>query len=79
MHLAAVEEMRNRLAERVRTWRVDAERVTETDTAFLAFGARDDQSVVLKVVRTGADEWHAGQILAAFEGRGAARGVLPAR
>jgi streptomycin 6-kinase len=52
---------------------VEVERVSETTTALLAVGVRDHQPVVLKVVKDGADEWRAGEVLAAFDGQGAAR------
>ena len=53
--------MRDRFAERVAAWRIEVERVSETTTALLAFGVRDHQPVVLKVVKDGADEWRAGE------------------
>ena len=44
-----------------------------TDSSLLAFGSRDSQSVVLKVLRNEGDEWRSGAILEAFEGRGVPR------
>ena len=39
----------------------------------IAFGSRDHQEVVLKVVKQPGDEWHSGEILAAFDGNGFVR------
>ncbi len=66
-------ELRKRFEERVRTWRVDVDHVTETDTSIIAFGKRDKQPVVLKVIKNYGDEWRAGEILDAFDGRGMVR------
>ena len=44
-----------------------------TDSSLLAFGSRDGQSVVLKVLRNEGDEWRSGAILEAFDGRGMSR------
>lgn len=56
-----------------RRWGVTVESTLDTQSALLAFGTRDDRAVVLKVVRAPGDEWHAGEILAAFGGEGTAR------
>lgn len=53
--------------------RVVVERVLKTDGAVLAFGRRDGQSVVLKLAKPQGDEWRAGAVLSAFDGRGAVR------
>lgn len=47
--------------------------VEETETSFVVFGSRRGQPVVLKVQKKESDEWQAGRILEAFEGRGVAR------
>lgn len=44
----------------------------ETASSVIAFGTRDGQSVVLKVIKQPGDEWRSGEILAAFDGHGAA-------
>ena len=44
----------------------------ETESSVIAFGRRDDRRVVLKVVKRRGDEWHSGEVLRAFDGRGAA-------
>jgi streptomycin 6-kinase len=66
-------ELRNRVDERIAAWRIVVERVTETESSVLVFGERDTQPVVLKVLKSAGDEWRAGGILDAFEGRGTVR------
>jgi streptomycin 6-kinase len=62
-----------RFVERVRAWHVVVDEIVETATSRIAYGRRDDAPVVLKLVRTQGDEWHAGEVLAAFGGRGVVR------
>lgn len=62
-----------RLDERVRSWRVVVEDTFETATSLIAYGRRDDDPVVLKLVKSPGDEWHAGSVLHAFGGRGVVR------
>lgn len=57
----------------VRARRLVVERVLETDGSVLAFGRGDGRSVVLKLAKRQGDEWKAGAVLAAFDGRGAVR------
>ncbi|MDX6289164.1 MAG: streptomycin 6-kinase [Blastocatellia bacterium] len=52
----------------------------ETESSVIALGARDvdgagsrKQDVVLKVVKQPGDEWHSGEVLATFNGRGVVR------
>jgi streptomycin 6-kinase len=45
----------------------------ETATSSVAFGRRGSVSVVLKVLRRPGDEWGAGGIIQAFDGRGMVR------
>lgn len=52
----------------------------ETESSLIAFGARDGegagsckQEVVLKIVKQPGDEWHSGEVLATFNGRGVVR------
>jgi streptomycin 6-kinase len=63
----------NRIHEHARAWRVDIEDILETETSLIAFGSRDHQPVVLKVVKRPGDEWHSGEILQAFAGHGFVR------
>ncbi len=67
--------MRGRLEERIRAWRVAVDRVVETETSLLAFGHRDRQAVVLKLIRTAGEEWRSGHVLEAFGGRGVVRAL----
>jgi streptomycin 6-kinase len=69
----ATRELRSRVEDRIRAWRVDVERGLETANSFVAFGRRDGQPVTLKVVKNHGDEWRAGEILDAFEGKGVVR------
>lgn len=62
-----------RLEERARSWRVVVEETFETATSLIAHGHRDDDPVVLKLVKSPGDEWHAGGVLHAFGGRGVVR------
>jgi streptomycin 6-kinase len=65
--------LRDRLDERITAWRMSVEETRETESSIIAFGHRDDQPVVLKIVRHPGDEWRSGEVLAAFAGKGTAR------
>jgi streptomycin 6-kinase len=52
---------------------VVVERTWETETSLIAFGSRNSQAVVLKVVRSQGDEWRSGEITDAFDGKGVVR------
>ena len=54
-------------------WRVELDESFETPSSIIAYGRRSGQRVVLKVVKRPNDEWHAGDALAAFDGRGVVR------
>jgi streptomycin 6-kinase len=69
----ATRELRSRVEDRIRAWRVVVERGSETASSFVAFGRRDGQPVTLKVVKNRGDEWRSGEILEAFEGKGVVR------
>ena len=56
-----------------REWGVVVEDIIETNSSVIAFGARDNQAVVLKVIKQTGDEWHSGEILKAFAGNGVVR------
>jgi streptomycin 6-kinase len=64
------DELKARIAERVKAWGVRAERAVATETSALVFGTRDGKPVVVKVARGAGDEWRSGEITAAFGGRG---------
>jgi streptomycin 6-kinase len=71
--MAPLKAMSERVEERVCDWGVVVRDTLETQSSFIAFGKRGDQSVVLKVIRQPGDEWRCGEVLAAFGGSGAAR------
>ena len=64
---------RARVDDLVRTWGLTVDRTSETESSILAFGARGRQPVVLKVLKREGDEWHSGDVLEAFGGRGVVR------
>ena len=49
------------------------EETLETRSSVIAFGARDNQAVVLKVIKQMGDEWYSGEILKALDGNGVVR------
>jgi streptomycin 6-kinase len=49
--------------------------ILETTSSLIAFGTRGDDGVVLKVVKRRGDEWHAGRVIRAFDGRGIVRAL----
>ena len=71
--MAPLKAMSERVEELVRDWDVVVQDTLETQTSFIAFGKRGDQSVVLKVIRQPGDEWRCGEVSAAFGGSGMAR------
>ena len=66
-------DLQQRITRHLRNWSVQVEYTSETETSVLLFGHRAAQPVVLKVLRKPGDEWHSGEVLAAFGGRGVAR------
>jgi streptomycin 6-kinase len=71
--VAPLKAMSERVEERVCDWGVVVQDTLETQSSFMAFGKRGDQSVVLKLIRQPGDEWRCGEVLAAFCGSGTAR------
>lgn len=61
------------MEERVRAWGVNVETFVETESSVLAFGHRNQQPVVVKVIKKSGDEWFSGSVLEAFDGRGVVR------
>ena len=59
-----------RLASLARRWRVTVVHSFETPTSVIAFGQRAERAVVLKLVKQPGDEWHSGEVLRAFNGKG---------
>ena len=66
-------DLRDRVQHHALAWRVEVEDVFETETSAIAFVSRAGQALVLKVVKRPCDEWHSGEVLAAFEGNGLVR------
>ena len=66
-------ELLNRTQQHAREWDVVVEDLFETDSSVMAFGARDSQAVVLKIIKHQGDEWRSGEILKAFDGKGVVR------
>ena len=66
-------ELRRRVDDRIEAWRVAVEHQIQTESSIVAFGRRGTQPVVLKVIRHRGDEWHAADILEAFDGNGVVR------
>lgn len=66
-------QLRTRLSEHARVWCVAVEHTVETESSVIAFGKRGSQPVVLKVLKQPGDEWHSGETLKAFDGKGVAR------
>jgi streptomycin 6-kinase len=76
-HSAVTAEIPNHLLDRVhqnaREWRLKIEESFETETSVISFVTREGQSLVLKTVKHPDDEWNAGAVVSAFEGRGIVR------
>lgn len=73
MNPTAANGQPSRLDEIALTWRVSLERVFPTESSVIAFGNRDQQPVVLKLINSPGDEWFSGRVLEAFGGRGVVR------
>jgi streptomycin 6-kinase len=73
MNSTSSTELRRRVEDRIAAWHILVEHTLETESSILAFGQRDNQSVVLKVIRNHGDEWRSGDVLNAFEGHGVVR------
>jgi len=65
----------DRVASLIKKWQIGVDRVDQTDTSILVYGRRKRERVVLKVTRAPGDEWRAGRILRAFDGRGVVRAL----
>lgn len=71
----------DRIRQHASEWGVVVGDSFETQSSVIAFGTRaavatcgrDNQQVVLKVVKRPGDEWYSGEILEAFDGNGVAR------
>ena len=63
----------DRIQHHARAWRLVIGDVFKTETSAIAFVTRDNQPLLLKVVKQQGDEWHSGRVLEAFAGNGVAR------
>ena len=63
----------DRIENQAYAWHVVVEQTFETESSVIAFGSCDGQPVVLKVLKRPGDEWRAGEIMEAFDGRGVVR------
>ncbi len=66
---------RERLIERAGAWHVVVDDVFETEGSLIAYARRGAHAEVLKIVKRPGDEWHSGDVLAAFDGRGVVRAL----
>lgn len=66
-------DLAHRLNQQARSWGVEVSDCLETRGSVIAFGERNHQPVVLKLVKQAGDEWNSGEVLDAFEGHGFAR------
>jgi streptomycin 6-kinase len=76
--LAALTEAANarkRLVERAGAWRVVVDDVFETESSLIAYARRGAHAEVLKIVKRPGDEWHSGDVLDEFDGRGVVRAL----
>ena len=62
-----------RIAGHITEWDVTVSEMRATPSSIILFGCRGDEPIVLKVVRASSDEWHGGEVLAAFDGHGIVR------
>lgn len=63
----------HRIQQQARDWNLSVDESFETETSVISFVARDGQSLVLKVVKQPGDEWNAGHVVSAFDGKGMVR------
>lgn len=64
-----------RLAALSRSWGVELGWIEYTPRSITAFGERSNEPVVLKVALRQHDEWHAGEAVSAFAGKGMVRAL----
>jgi streptomycin 6-kinase len=66
-------DVQQRSRDLIRAWNISVDVTSETDTSVLMFGTRNREPVVLKVVKREGEEWHSGEVMAAFGGHATAR------
>jgi streptomycin 6-kinase len=62
-----------RLEQLAAEWGVRLTDRFETASSLIAYGRRGDQPVVMKIMLRQGDEWHAGEVVEAFDGAGVVR------
>ena len=67
---SASPNLRDRIQQLARDWRLLIQGSIETETSVVSFVTRDDQELVLKVIKQENDEWRAGEVLHAFAANG---------
>src|SRR6185369_15042073 len=60
----------DRVKQHAFEWRLRVEESFETETSVISYVSRDNQRLVLKIVKEKGDEWQAGAVLRAFDGQG---------
>ena len=66
-------DLRDRIQQHAREWRLVIEDSFETETSVISSVTRDGQSLILKTLKSVGDEWNAGQVLDAFDGKAVVR------
>jgi len=66
-------DLAGRHQQLARDWHLLIQESFETETSLISFVTRDDQSLVLKVIKQENDEWRAGEVLNAFAANGVPR------
>lgn len=65
--------LRDRVEHYARLWRLTITNSFETETSLISYATRDEENLLLKLIKRERDEWNSGAVLAAFEGKGLAR------
>lgn len=66
-------DLRDRIQQHAREWQLSIEESFETESSVISFVTRDNECLVLKVVKREGDEWRSGEIISAFDGQGVAQ------
>lgn len=65
--------LHDRVQQLARDWHLLVQESFETETSVVSFVTRDNQSLILKVIKQENDEWRAGEVLNAFADNGVPR------
>lgn len=63
----------DRIQQYAREWELVINESFETESSVISFVSRNNRALVLKVVKRAGDEWNAGEVLSAFDGKGMVR------